>query len=252
MRARWPGLAVGSRWSPRDRGVRRARSEEDSAFVRLVRSSPPASLRSCGSEATAPTAHGGRRGGFASPSGRTPAGCQVGCGREDLGSLDRRTCHARHRPRGRQWRAGTVEATRLLSAIGRRWVQALELGNEPELYSAFASYLVAGRRIPDAHEAGTSPSTCRSSRGSPARSLGSPLAGPAGGSRKWMAYVGRFCRRATGPDRHASPLSAAALLRDTGLADTRRSDMLHRRPEWPRRQRRQISPLRTRTASRSG
>ena len=108
-----------------------------------------------------------------------------------------------------------VEATRLVSAIGRHWVQALELGNEPELYSAFTWYHVHGRKMPGRPRGWNSPSTCGSSRGSPARSLVSRWRVPR--QAREMDGVRRsvHCRRAAGPDRHASPLSAPELLRGT-------------------------------------
>ena len=85
-----------------------------------------------------------------------------------------------------------VEATRLVSAIGRHWVQALELGNEPELYSAFTWYHVHGRKMPGRPRGWNIADYLREfSR--IARALPPvPLAGPAAGSPKWMGYVGRF------------------------------------------------------------
>ena len=85
-----------------------------------------------------------------------------------------------------------VEATRLLAAIGRPWVQALELGNEPELYSAFTWYHAHGRKMPGRPPGWNFVDYLRDFS-TIARSLpGVPLAGPAVGSPKWMGYVGRF------------------------------------------------------------
>jgi hypothetical protein len=85
-----------------------------------------------------------------------------------------------------------VEAKRLLAAIGRPWVQALELGNEPELYGAFTWYHVRGRKMPGRAPGWNFDDYLRDfSR--VVRSLPRlPLAGPAAGSAKWMRYVGRF------------------------------------------------------------
>ena len=85
-----------------------------------------------------------------------------------------------------------TEATGLVSAIGRDRVQALELGNEPELYSSFTWYHVHGRKMP-----GRAPSwnfgNYLQDFSAIARSLPNvPLAGPAVGSRKWFGYVGDF------------------------------------------------------------
>ena len=85
-----------------------------------------------------------------------------------------------------------VEATRLVSAIGRRWVQALELGNEPELYSAFTWYHLHGRKMPG-RGPGWNVIDYLRDYSTIARSLPHlPLAGPAAGSRKWLGHVGRF------------------------------------------------------------
>jgi hypothetical protein len=85
-----------------------------------------------------------------------------------------------------------VEATRLVAAIGRPWVQALELGNEPELYSAFTWYHLHGRKMPGRAPGWDFVDYLRDFS-TIARSLPRlPLAGPAAGSAKWMGYVGRF------------------------------------------------------------
>jgi hypothetical protein len=85
-----------------------------------------------------------------------------------------------------------VEAARLVAAIGRPWVQALELGNEPELYGAFTWYHVHGRKMPGRAPGWNLVDYLRDFS-TIARSLPRlPLAGPAAGSPKWMGYVGRF------------------------------------------------------------
>jgi hypothetical protein len=88
-----------------------------------------------------------------------------------------------------------TEADNLLSGIGRRYVDALELGNEPNLYAAFTWYLSRGRLV----------------RGRPAgygfwdfardftRVAGAlpalPLAGPATGRGRWPPDLGRWLTR---------------------------------------------------------
>jgi hypothetical protein len=85
-----------------------------------------------------------------------------------------------------------VEAKRLVAAIGRHWVQALELGNEPELYNAFTWYHVHGRKMPGRAPGWNFVDYLREFS-TIARSLPRlPLAGPAAGSPTWMGYVGRF------------------------------------------------------------
>jgi hypothetical protein len=85
-----------------------------------------------------------------------------------------------------------VEATRLVEAIGRDRVQALELGNEPELYRAFTWYHVHGRKM-----MGRAPSWSFGGYLDDFSTLASslprvPLAGPAVGSQKWLGYLGQF------------------------------------------------------------
>ena len=85
-----------------------------------------------------------------------------------------------------------VEARRLIAAIGRSHVQALELGNEPELYGAFTWYHVDGRKMPG-RPAGWNFADYLRQFTAVARSLPRvPLAGPAVGSVKWMRDVGRY------------------------------------------------------------
>jgi hypothetical protein len=85
-----------------------------------------------------------------------------------------------------------AEARSFLTGLGRQYVEALEPGNEPELYGSWVWYMshgtpVHGRppswNIGDyAHEFGTLRRVLR----------GSPLAGPASGSPKWSAELGQF------------------------------------------------------------
>ncbi len=85
-----------------------------------------------------------------------------------------------------------VEATRLAAAIGRPWVQALELGNEPELYSAFTWYHVHGRKMTGRPRGWNFADYLREFSKIAGSLPRLPLAGPAAGSPKWMGYVGRF------------------------------------------------------------
>ena len=88
-----------------------------------------------------------------------------------------------------------VEARALVEGIGRRWVDALELGNEPELYGGFPWYVTLGGRYVRARGPGWSFDRYlgdfrRVARGVPYRFL----AGPATGSPNWMPQLGRFLR----------------------------------------------------------
>jgi hypothetical protein len=84
--------------------------------------------------------------------------------------------------------AGT-EAKQLVDGIGAGSIQALELGNEPELYGTFI-WGRSGRpgRPHDYDFAAFSRDFTRIARALPTI----PLAGPAAGSPKWFADVGRF------------------------------------------------------------
>ncbi len=85
-----------------------------------------------------------------------------------------------------------IEAARLVAAVGRRWVQALELGNEPELYGAFTWYHVHGRKMPGRPPGWNFVDYLREFSTIAGSLPRLPLAGPAAGSSKWMGYVGRF------------------------------------------------------------
>ena len=86
-----------------------------------------------------------------------------------------------------------AEAGALLDTIGRRTIRALELGNEPDLYSSFPWY-----RLPDGrHVTGRAPGYdmsgligdfTRFAAALPA----TPLAGPSLGARGWTSELGRF------------------------------------------------------------
>lgn len=86
-----------------------------------------------------------------------------------------------------------VEARALIAGIGRRSIDALELGNEPELYSSFPWYVThAGRHIP----ARGPDWSFRRYLGDFERLAGALphglLAGPATGSLNWMPQLGQF------------------------------------------------------------
>ncbi len=89
--------------------------------------------------------------------------------------------------------AGT-EARALLDGIGRQWIDAFELGNEPELYRAFAWY-----RLPDGQGVTGRPADWSfddlvQDFANIARALPSTvaLAGPAMGSQAWIPLIGQF------------------------------------------------------------
>jgi hypothetical protein len=88
--------------------------------------------------------------------------------------------------------AGT-EARDLIARIGADSIEALELGNEPELYGSFTWFISRSGR----HVKGRPASyDFRAYQGDFARIAGSlpavALAGPATGGRKWIPLLGRF------------------------------------------------------------
>ena len=108
--------------------------------------SRPARRRCCGSAATAPIGRGGRRRAIARPAGVTFAitdrWLEV---TRALAQTLARAPDPRPQPRGEQPGAGGVRGdARSSTGSGPRAMRALELGNEPDLYSTFPWY-----RTPD-------------------------------------------------------------------------------------------------------
>jgi hypothetical protein len=90
-------------------------------------------------------------------------------------------------------RVARVEARALIGGIGRRSIEALELGNEPELYASFPWHVTShGRHVP-ARGSGWSFDRYLGDFGRISRAVPSRLlAGPATGSPNWMSELGRF------------------------------------------------------------
>ncbi len=133
-------------------------------------------------------------------------------------------------------RIAAAMAQALVNGVGRPWVRALELGNEPELYASFGWYqTAAGRAIPGRARSWSFPAYA-SDFAAIARSLPAvPLAGPSIGSPDWLSQLKLFLAaepRLGLVTLHRYPLkkcsaadtvTAAALLSDaatTGLADS--------------------------------
>jgi hypothetical protein len=88
--------------------------------------------------------------------------------------------------------AADGEASAFERYIGKKWIEALELGNEPNLYGTFTWYV-----LPDGvHVMGRPPGYDFQSYlddfSSFANGLPGPLAGPATGAPSWMADTGAF------------------------------------------------------------
>jgi hypothetical protein len=92
-------------------------------------------------------------------------------------------------------RVSAGEAGALIAGVGRGSVQALELGNEAELYGTFGWYKsrVTGRQVPGRPRSYGFDSYRRefASYGA-ALPAGVPLVGPATGAPKWRARLGQF------------------------------------------------------------
>jgi Glycosyl hydrolase family 79 C-terminal beta domain len=87
-----------------------------------------------------------------------------------------------------------AEVHAMLSQLGRRQVEAFELGNEPELYGNrnFGWYFNEGHavtgRSPNYDLAAFTQDFSRMSSALP----GAPLAGPSSGARRWLDHLGEF------------------------------------------------------------
>ncbi len=127
------------------------------------------------------------------------------------------------------------EARAMVDLIGGRYIDALELGNEPELYGSFSWYRTSAGRLVFGRPRGYDESQFTSDFTSFAPHLPSvALAGPASGAPEWLPHLGEFLRaepRVRLATVHAYPLkhctkarvvTSAQLLSDTsshGLAE---------------------------------
>jgi Glycosyl hydrolase family 79 C-terminal beta domain len=86
-----------------------------------------------------------------------------------------------------------TEAQALVAGIGSDSIEALELGNEPELYGSFTWYTTKSGKHVKGRAAGYDFSTFLPDYAKIARALpGVPLAGPATGAPKWIPELGKF------------------------------------------------------------
>ena len=85
-----------------------------------------------------------------------------------------------------------AEAHAFLSGIGRRYIEALEPGNEPELYRTFTFYVAPdGSRVYGRPRDYNVPGIARDFTRIE-RALHGPIAGPTIGAPKWFAQLGTF------------------------------------------------------------
>jgi hypothetical protein len=103
-----------------------------------------------------------------------------------------------------------AEAASMVDGIGTRSIAALELGNEPELYTHFDWYRTAGGQGVKGRAAGYNFGTYLHDYASVSGSLpGVTLAGPSSGSARYLDYLGQFLgqeRRVGLVTIHAYPL----------------------------------------------
>lgn len=86
-----------------------------------------------------------------------------------------------------------AEAHALVRGIGRRSIEALELGNEPELYGSFSWYRLANGHQVTGRAAGYDFADFERDYSRISRSLPHlPLAGPATGEPSWITRLGQF------------------------------------------------------------
>jgi hypothetical protein len=89
----------------------------------------------------------------------------------------------------------SAEALTFVSGIGRAHIQALELGNEPELYHAFGWYKTAGGQTVPGRGPGWSFSSYLADYAKIEAALPRvPLAGPAIGAPRWLAATASFAK----------------------------------------------------------
>jgi hypothetical protein len=84
------------------------------------------------------------------------------------------------------------EANAFERGIGKRWIEALELGNEPNLYGSFTWYVRSDGVHVTGRPAGYDFSSFLDDFGSFANGLPGRLAGPTTGAPTWMADTGEF------------------------------------------------------------
>jgi hypothetical protein len=89
-------------------------------------------------------------------------------------------------------RLAAAEAHAFETRLGRAAIEALEPGNEPELYPRFAWYVTPGGRKVTGRAPGYDFRSFLADFSAFAHALPGPLAGPTTGSRHWMPHTGEF------------------------------------------------------------
>jgi hypothetical protein len=91
-------------------------------------------------------------------------------------------------------RVASAEANAEVSQIGRKWIRALEIGNEPELYGTFSWYKTASGQHIDGRPAGYDYTAFLGDYARMVKVMppGVALAGPSSGSLTYLAALGGF------------------------------------------------------------
>ena len=115
-------------------------------------------------------------------------------------------------------RLADAEAKALIARVGRPAIDALEIGNEPELYGSFGWYRTASGQEITGRPHGYDESDFFHEFSSFSRSLPrAPVAGPSSGSLTWLAELGTFLRDDPRVEPRDDPrLPAQALRNDPG------------------------------------
>jgi hypothetical protein len=89
-----------------------------------------------------------------------------------------------------------TEASQLLNRVGRSSIEALELGNEPELYASFAWYKnAAGQKVYGRPRGYGAPQAASDFANIASALPSAPMAGPSAGSEKFLSSLGSFIAR---------------------------------------------------------
>ena len=147
----------------------------------------------------------------------------------------------------------TAEAAAMLSRIGRPYIGAFELGNEPELYGSFGWYRsqVTHLLVPGRPRTYSMPNFIADFGRFSSYLQGDPLAGPSMGGPKWLESLGAFVdaeRRLSMVTVHAYPLKhctkAMVITNAQLLADSSSHGLAQRVAPWVALSDRRHLPLR--------
>jgi hypothetical protein len=147
----------------------------------------------------------------------------------------------------------TAEARAMMSRIGRQYIDALELGNEPELYGTFGWYRskVTGQQVPGRPRSYDIADYMADFNRFSAYLSGDPLAGPSMGAPEWLESLGTYVndeKRLSVVTVHAYPLKhcskSTVVTNAELLADSSSHGLAQRVAPWVALSARHHLPLR--------